>query len=138
MDTLSVEPTRESEFGPCECCGDKSRFASGYVRSENGETAYFVHWTLGKVGEHGAHFDLLIPKLERLVGVSVEYRLTESGPGFMVIDADGRPVWKRLPEADLLSREDVVGTPLAQRVFDTLDAIWLQDDRLRELHGDVA
>ena len=138
MSTLRVEPSGQGDLIPCESCGDKSQHVSGYVLAGNGETAYLVHWTHGRVLEHGAHFDLLVPTQDRVLGVSVEFRLTDDGPGFMVIDAGGREFLRGFPDAAPLTRREVVDTPLAKSIFETLDAIWLQDDRIRELHGDVA
>src|SRR5260370_36562959 len=123
MNTLTIEPLGDGDLGPCACCGDKSRSVSGIVRSEEGETAYFVHWTEGKVSELGAHFDFLVPTDDRVFGVSVEFRLTDGEPGFMVIDAEGRQVLKRFPGTTPLSRSDVVNKPLAKYIFDALDAI---------------
>jgi hypothetical protein len=34
-----------------------------------------------------------------------------------------------------LAREEVIGTNLAQKAFDIVDAIWLQDDRILEIVG---
>ena len=122
-----------------------SRTVWGYLYDEGATAAvYYVQWTLGRV-DHGANFDLVIgqwgedsnPK-DRSV-VAVAYRLMDSGPQFMVIDAMDRPVAKSGRLAILaLPRNDVIGTPLAQRVFALLDAIWLGDERIAELAGDGA
>jgi len=79
-----------------------------------------------------------MPTSRGFIGLSIEFRTTEDGPGFMVTDAGERQTWKKFPEAVLLSRTEVVGTPLATTAFEILDAIWLQDDRLRELRGSAA
>ena len=66
---------------------------------------------------------------------TLEYRRTENGAAFMVIDPEGRPV----PSSELvgksLGRSEVIGTPLAQIAFDLVDAIWLQDERIAEVVG---
>ena len=58
---LTVEATDSNNFGPCECCGNDSRRVWGWVHSPTATVAaYFVHWTLGRVFDHGANFDLII------------------------------------------------------------------------------
>ena len=87
------------EFESCECCGQNSRTVWGLARRDGGaHAAYFVHWTLGKVPGDGAHFDLIFGRwgddatqADRYA-VSLEYRRTEQGPAFMVIDAPERPI----------------------------------------------
>ena len=104
---LVIEPTGAKDFGPCSCCGDNSRTVWGLVhRGLSGEAAYFVQWTLGQIGRHGAHFDLVLGQWgdgttrEDRYAVSLEFRRTESGPAFMVIDADKRDIGR----GDLASR----------------------------------
>ena len=36
-----------------------------------------------------------------------------------------------------LGREQVVGTPLAKVAFELVDAVWVQDKRIREIVGDA-
>ena len=128
--------------GPCECCGNMSRTVWGYLLDEGATIAvYYVHWTLGRI-DHGANFDLVIGQWgenstakDRSV-VAVAYRLMEGAPQFMVIDAINRPVAKSGTLANAAMRRDqVIGTPLAPRVFEMLDAVWLGDKRIAELTG---
>ena len=135
MDTFSVDPSGKVEVVACECCGDKSTTVNGFVQGGGGETAYSVHWTNNKIREHGAHFDLLMTSDPEHLAISLEFRITEDGPGFMVIDAGGRDIWKSFPHVKRFARDEVVGTPLATQAFSIVDAIWLQDGRIRELHG---
>jgi hypothetical protein len=139
MSELEVEPDGSQDFGPCECCGDRSRRVWGFVhRGDATEAAYGVHWTLGKVAEHGAHVDLILGRwgegAERAdrYAVSLEFR---PGAGVMVIDASERDIARSELVSRALRREEVIGTPLAQRVFDLIDAIWLQDGRIAEVSG---
>lgn len=68
-----------------------SRKVSGRVYSDNDAHAmYFVHWTLGQVPRHGAHIDIIIGEWDDRSAVSLEYRIGETGPSVMVIDAHGR------------------------------------------------
>lgn len=124
----------------CECCGDDSHTARGFVHDEDGgaTAAYFVHWTLGKVDTHGAMFDLIVgtwgdgTSAADRSAVSLAFRIGPQG-GFMIVDAEGRSVAESELVGHVLSREDVVNTPLAKRVFEIVDAIWLQDRRIAEI-----
>ena len=135
-----LEPTGSDDLGPCDCCGDHSRAVWGFLHRDGvTQAAYYVHWTRGQVDRHGAHFDLIIGRWgegasERdRSAVSVEFRRTEEGPAFMVIDASDRSV----AESDLVSRTmaraDVIGTPLADAVFEMIDEIWKRDKRIVEV-----
>ena len=137
MEERSIEPSGSHDFGHCDCCGENSRTVWGFVyRDNNAEAAYYVHWSLGKVAERGAHFDLIIgqwgeggePANRRTV--SLEFR---QGLGFMVIDASARKIAGEKIAGKAINRDEVIGTPLAQQAFDIVDAIWLQDTRIAEV-----
>ena len=123
----------------CECCGGTTRRVWGYLHAESGESAaYFVQWTQGQVDVHGAFFDFVIGRwgdgtsaADRVLA-SLELRRIDSGPGFMLIDASGRGDYTSIA-ASALNRADIIGTPLAARLFELADAIWLRDERIREL-----
>jgi hypothetical protein len=142
MSDLRIELGESKDFGPCDCCGSNSRTVWGYVyRPAGPAAAYFVQWTLGQVDRHGAHFDLIIgrwgegaDRSERC-SVSLEFRRTEQGPSFMVIDSAARPVSSSELVGSILARLDVIGTPLAELAFNIVDAIWLQDERIAEVVG---
>lgn len=142
MEVLTVEPTGEKDYGPCNCCGNNSRCAWGFIHSVEGTVAsYFVHWTLSRVADHGANFDLILGKWgeqstarDRSL-VSLAYRLFDTGPQFMVIDCHDRPAAKSELVGQVLRREDVVGQPIAKRAFAMADAILVQDKRVLELLG---
>jgi hypothetical protein len=140
-----LETAGTSDYGPCECCGHMSRKVWGYLhRGAATEAAYFVHWTLGRVAEHGAHFDLVLGKwgdgatASDRFAVSLEFRRTPTGPSFMVIDSNERPVAKSGLATRALRRDDVVGTPVAQAVFALVDTIWTTDKRITELTEEAA
>jgi hypothetical protein len=129
-----------SEDTACECCGHQSRTVSGFVyRGDNAAAAYLVQWTLGGVASHGAHFDLILGRWgegatsSERCAVALEFRRTDNGPAFMVIDASDRPVSRSELVGEVLGREDVIGTPTAKIAFDIVDAVWIQDDRIREI-----
>ncbi|MFN3931334.1 MAG: hypothetical protein ACK4JY_06245 [Brevundimonas sp.] len=137
---ITIEKGIEHAPTHCDCCGRATRALNGYASDELGALAtYLVQWTDGHVAEYGANFDLIVgewggaPPAQR-VAVSLQYRRTASGPGFMIIDAPGRAVASSPLVGEALSRSDVVGTNLANEVFAIVDAIWLQDERIRDLH----
>ena len=97
MTRLIVEPTGERNYGPCQCCGNESRCVWGLVSTPSEAlAAYYVHWTVGRVADHGANLDLIVGRWgeeataadRRLV--ALEYRLLDRGPAVMVIDAARR------------------------------------------------
>jgi hypothetical protein len=142
MEVIGIEPTGSKDFGPCQCCGNNSRRVWGFA-SQSGKTiaSYFVHWTLGRVEDHGVNFDLIVDRWgdgstakDRSL-VALAYRLFPTGPQFMVIDADGRPAASNELVGRVLRREDVIGQPIAQQAFAIVDAILSQDDRVKELLG---
>jgi hypothetical protein len=70
--------------------------------------------------------------------VSLIYRLADSGPGFMVIDAGKRDVARSKLVGRALDRAEVVGQPIAHDVFALCDAILAQEERVAEILGDYA
>lgn len=140
MSNLHVEQSGSMDFGPCPCCGGSSRTVGAYVYDPASETAaYFVQWTLGHVDLHGANVDLIIGKWgddslrSDRFGISLNFRMTDQGPAFMIIDSAERPVGSSELVGKALSRSEVIGTPLAEIAFRIVDAIWLQDIRIREV-----
>jgi hypothetical protein len=66
MERLRVEPTGSNDYGPCACCGNNSRCVWGFVNQPKATVAaYFVHWTLNRVEDHGANFDLILGRYGR-------------------------------------------------------------------------
>lgn len=142
MTEITLELMGSNDFERCECCGDNSRTVWGLIYLDGyAHASYFVHWTLGKVETLGAHLDLILgawgegtTKADRYA-VSLEYRLTDQGPGFMVIDATTHDSSQHELAGHRLLRDEVVGTALSERVFELVDAISLQDIRIKELSG---
>lgn len=136
---FTIEPDDSEDFGPCECCGNMSRTVWGYVHDGNTMiAAYYVQWTRNKP-DHGAFFDLILGKWDDdstpkdRKAVSLLYKRMENGAGFRVIDARKRPLAESELIGKALSREQVVGTPLAKRAFDVVDTIFEQDIRINEI-----
>ena len=140
MIPLTIETAGSSDFGPCSCCGADSRTVWGYLnRGDVVEAAYFVQWTLGQVERHGANFDLIVGKWGEGTSrtdrsaVSLEFRCTDRGPAFTVVDSVHRPFASSDLVGKVFSRDKVVGTPIARLAFELVDAIWLHDERIAEL-----
>ena len=139
---LSVEPTKESFTPNCDCCGSPSRTVWGYVHSDHDTSVYYVHWAPGLLAKRGAFWDLVLGAWGETAtpadraGVSLEWRLFESGPQFMVVDAADRPFAKSGLFDIALSRRDVIGKPLAKMAFEIVDAVLAQDSRVAELNGE--
>lgn len=136
---FEVEPTEESD-GVCDCCGSQTRTVWGFVHEEGRGTvaSYFVQWTVGKsIEDHPANFDLIYggwgegaTKSDRCA-ISLVHFESEGVPGVSVINANDRPVATSDLVGSAMSREELVGTPLAQHIFSIFDAVILQDNRLR-------
>jgi len=140
-----VEIAGSNDFGPCDCCGGTSRTVWGYLRTEGEPSAaYYVQWTVGQMDRHGAHVDLIVGRwghgtsADDRSAVSLEFGRAEGRPGLMVIDAGHRPTASSSFCGKALARAEVVGTPLADTVFEMVDAIWLQDGRIAEVSGATA
>ena len=91
--------------------------------------------------DHGANFDLILGNwgegatpADHFV-VALVCRIGKNGPEFMVVDAGDRPAASGELAAKALSRDEVIGKPLASDVFGLVDAILEQDDRISEITG---
>ncbi len=111
----------------------------GYVNDGDvAIAAYFVEWTPGHA-QVSANFDLIIGKwgeqasaTERKA-VALDFRQLETGPAFRVINAGDRPVGTNSLVGEALSREQIIGEPIAQTIFGICDTVFLQDQRIAEL-----
>jgi len=138
---LNVVPDKTFDPNPCECCGSTTLGVSGWIEdSDKTLAAYLVHWTQSSK-EHDANFDLIFGKWgdeatpnDRSIA-SFAYRPSENS--FMVIDSRTRPAGQSNQVASFpLTRDEIVGTPLARYLFGILDAIWLQDPRITDIRSD--
>lgn len=119
---MPVFLTKEHTYGSCPCCGGTTTVAKGSVTTADlPETTYWVRWSPAHP-EHDMLFVIDLPDSKR--SVATLYSL-ENG-SFMVIGPDE-------PRTDLsvlthpMNRKDVIGSPLAGRVFAYLDEIYLHD-----------
>lgn len=133
---LEIELMGESG-GLCDCCGSESRSVWGMVhQGEPTVAAYWLHWAAGHLSEPGANLDLVIGRWgdgttadDRASVALICRELPDGRPSIMVIDAADRPVGNGNLANTALTREDVIGTPLAEQVFALVDAIFEQDGR---------
>ncbi len=142
---LHIKTMDVADTGRCPCCGHVSRKVWGWVYRDGApHAAYFVHWTVGHVFEHGAHIDLIVGRwgdgtsgADRYA-VSLEHRILDNGPGVMVIDADKRDIAESELVGQALKRSDVIGSPRAAEAFAIYDAIVVQDANLVALFDEPA
>jgi hypothetical protein len=99
---------------------------------------YYVHWTINHP-DHSANFDLFIGKwgegtsAEDRQAVALAFRNGQEGPQFMVIDAQDPLDEQEKLATKALSRNEVIGTPIAQDAFAIVDALLFQESRIAEL-----
>jgi hypothetical protein len=137
---FQIEESGLFDHGPCECCGSMSRLATGLVyRDGNAYAVYQVHWTVGQIERHGASFYIFLGQwgedataTDRFA-VAIRYRADAEATGFMIVDADQTCIASDSLAGRALRREEVVNTPLAKKVFDLIDFIWLHDGRISEV-----
>ena len=136
---LVATPWSESE-GICACCGNRSKTIWGDLSTDETPVAvYYVHWTVDSP-EHMPSFDFVIGRWGEGAGatdrvlVSLLFKPGHDGGSFTVIDGGERlPKYSKVC-ARAMQRSEVIGTPLAGNVFALLDALWLTDARMSEVH----
>jgi hypothetical protein len=139
--SVAIKPLGSNDTGRCQCCGRVSRRVWGQVQREgSADGSYFVHWTIGHVFENGADFHIILrgggkaTDASDRYAVSLQYRVLDNGPAFMVVDARPEAIARVGALADhFLKRSDIIGGPLAPIVFDICDAILAEDGRLAAL-----
>jgi len=137
---FQLEDQRITEYGPCKCCGDMSRSATGLVRLDDEPyAAYQVHWTTHQVARHGAEFYLILGEwgdgttaVDKFA-VALHYFIEPDRSGFAVVDADQTSIASNPLVGRALPREDVIGTQIAADAFRLVDAIWLGDENIAEV-----
>lgn len=95
---LEYDKGNQKELGPCPHCGQKTSRVWGYVYQSNAAlAAYYVEWT-PLHPDKDASFDLIVGKwgedahADDRQGISVAFRVLESGPAFIVQNAATRPI----------------------------------------------
>ena len=137
---IFIAPSGGNDTGTCSCCGRKSRCVWGVASQAGmGIAAYFVHWTVGHVSDQGINLDMIIGSwgndtvVEDRNAVSLYCRITSSGSGFMIIDANTRPTVSSPLVGKAFDRSEVIGTSLGETAFRIADAIFAQDRRVVEI-----
>jgi hypothetical protein len=132
---ITLEPGGSSVSGTCPDCGNETINVWGYAyRDEQAHAVYFIRWTRGHP-ERGAQLAISIgawggdatPDGRSCIGI--ECRLIDGAPAYRIADAAETPWAKEAFLGRMLLRDDVIGTPLAQQVFDVLDAITADETR---------
>ena len=100
---------------------------------------YQVHWTINQVFKHGAEFYLILGQFgdgttaaDRFA-FALHFFIDSDRSGFMVVDADKTSISSQPLIGRALPRVDVINTPLAEEVFELVDAIWLDDENIAEV-----
>lgn len=96
-----------------------------------------------RFARHGAEFYLILGKFgdgttaADKFAVALHYFIEPERFGFMVVDAHKTSIASDPLVGRALRREEVIGTPLAQEVFELVDAIWLEDTHIAEVTNPV-
>ena len=140
MQNIRVEPTKQNDTGPCNCCGKMSRTVWGFLYvDETPRAVYYVQWTLGEVPRHGANIDLVMGDWsegatpEKRVGVSLVYRVGPHGPEFASIDPGDRPHMASGLAAHAIPGRHVLGNPVGADAYAFMHAVLGQDQRTAEI-----
>jgi hypothetical protein len=128
-----------ASVGRCDCCASTTNRVWGLIHRDGATVAaYFAGWAEQRP-DHGASFDLILGKWgtsatkhDRYT-VALDYRIVEGSPQFMIVDAQSRLTSGSDLADSTLKRSDVIGTPLASKVFALVDTIYMGDPRLGEL-----
>ncbi len=123
-----------SHLGVCPCCGSDTARTRGVVERDGIQVAaYLIKWTVGDPS-HGMAWlvSLSDPLSRRAVSVSLSYSFEHGS--FMVRHVNDYS-WAEDDTTgfgELLGRDQVIGTPLAARVFEIVDEIWLSDPYVQD------
>jgi len=125
---------QHNHLGVCSCCGSDTAYTRGIVLSGRERIAkYLVKWTVGDPS-HGMGWLVSLPQAGAGSDVAVSLRYSFEHDSFMVRHLGDEP-WTPADLAgfgELLDRDQVIGTPLADRTFAIVDDIWLSDPYVME------
>lgn len=125
-----VEQEEEITDIPCDCCGFKTVFSSGFVvlEDEEGELEmeYIARWTDGK-GDHDVFFLVYVEDKERYASVVFSF----DDNAFSIIEPKDSD-WGEVEASELIPRGDLIDTPYADTVFEALNEIWEHDKSLNK------
>jgi hypothetical protein len=131
---MPIRDTVHEHRGPCPCCGNETAATSGRVfEAETLVARYRILWN---PGDHSHEMAWLVAfdnaGSEGTISVSVAYSFVHNA--FMVLNPEDY-LWGRIDTegcGTLLRRDQVIGTPLAKRLFPILDEIWACDPYVRQ------
>jgi hypothetical protein len=136
---LEFDEGNRKDLDRCPHCEQRTSRVWGYVYdSDIAIAVYYVEWT-PLHSEKEAHFDLIVGGWGKDAhaadrqGVSVAFRVLETGPSFMVQNAATRPIGSSSLISAALDRNAVIGSPLPDVVFAVCDLVYLADPRIAEL-----
>ena len=139
MSEILIEIGGAKNLGPCPQCGMLAKCIWGFAYDENVPFgAYYVRWTPGHLRTFGADVSLVLGLWGEGAGaadryvINAIYRIGEMGRGFMLIDSPKDADDFSSLAAKVLTRTEVLGTPLADQSFRCIDAVFEQDSRLAE------
>lgn len=141
---LTIEPDGAAVHGPCPDCGQATRSVWGYVSNPAGARAvYFIRWTDGHL-ERGAQLTISIGPwgdgalASNRSAFGLECRVDETGPSFMLVDAEDLPWGTQDFLGAKLTRPAALSHPLKQEIFEILDELIVRDPRFHAfLNGAV-
>ncbi len=131
---MSAADCQHQHLGICPCCGSDTACTRGVVLSDGKRIArYLVKWTVGDPS-HGMGWLISLPQTGTACDVAVSLRYSFEHDSFMVRHLGDEP-WTPDDLAgfgELLDRDQVIGTPLADRTFAIVDDIWSSDPYVME------
>jgi hypothetical protein len=133
---LSVEASKETVIGHCDTCGHETRVFRGYIRQHGSAFGVYLARYTDSHPEYGASLAISLrgwgegndPGLKECI--ALEWRVTETGPECVVVDATTSPWGGEAFLGRMLSGEEALNSGRAQEAFLVSDAIWLADARL--------
>jgi hypothetical protein len=131
---FQIEAGAEQVNGHCACCGRETRTFRGFIYEHGTAAGIYVARYTQSHPEVGVSMAISLGGWGRADSskdcVALEWRDTDAGPSSMVVDA-GTSIWATSAMlGHMLSREQVVSSSLAKRVFAVIDSVWAADSRL--------
>ena len=116
-----------NESGICECCGNATLLLVSDLQADGKSYCdYSIRWTKGREMDPWGIF-LVTFDGEKNIGISIEYRAMENA--FMIANSDRFSWPKEMLKKEIIfaEREDLIGTPIANWIFQILDYLWANE-----------
>ena len=140
MSELAIELGSLRELPACPCCGKKALHAVGSVLfSDDKRAEYLIAWHPGEAEEDALWLFRFADEwdhegpLGESEAVLLRCGIVDGKFGFGIVDADCDFARSIASGAKLLPRSAVAGTEFAREIFESVDYIWLNDDRIKEI-----